>query len=363
MIGPTLPGSILQRKRSTWGCWTAALALAAGMPAGSLAAPQLDFLLFPAVEWRDDSDVKPAGAALDDHLFASVNLFATISADHFQFLGEWFFTEDGDEIQRLQFGWKFGSRDTIWLGRYHTPISYWNSAYHHGTYLQTSVSRPGIIEFEGGEGPLPTHYTGLLWEGSRSLSRGAVHYAVALGAGPTLNGKLDPLDVADPEDDHDAGLMVNLNWRPRSHDRNMIGVFGAKTQIEDEARLFDHIDQWVFGAYVNWHWPHWRLLGAWIDVNNEIDRLGDDDFSAGYLQAEFSPGEHWTPYARYETTRGENPDAPFLGRLDGFILERALAGIRFELTSHQALTLEISSLETVAGESDRIVLQWSAYFP
>ena len=363
MIGQILPGSDPRQRRSTSRRRMAALVLVMGMPVVSWSAPQLDFLLFPALEWRDDRDVEPASAALDDPLFASVNLFATISADHFQFLGEWFFTEDGEEIQRLQFGWKFGSRDTVWLGRYHTPISYWNTAYHHGTYLQTSVSRPGIIEFEGGEGPLPTHYTGLLWEGTRSVSGGAVHYAAALGAGPTLNDKLDPLDVADPEDHHDAGLMVNLNWRPRAHDRNMIGVFGAKTRIDDETGLFDHNDQFLFGAYVNWHWRHWRLLGAWIDVNNDIDRLGDDDFSAGYLQAEYALSERLTPYARYETTSGEDPAAVFLGRLEGFVLERALAGVRYELTGHQALTLEISRRETVAAESDRIVLQWSAYFP
>ena len=28
------------------------------------------------------------------------------------------------------------------FGRYHTPINYWNTAFHHGQWLQTTISRP-----------------------------------------------------------------------------------------------------------------------------------------------------------------------------------------------------------------------------
>ncbi len=37
----------------------------------------------------------------------------------------------------------------ISFGRYHTPINYWNDTFHHGSWLQTSVSRPEMTQFGG----------------------------------------------------------------------------------------------------------------------------------------------------------------------------------------------------------------------
>src|SRR5215467_6731969 len=46
---------------------------------------------------------------------------------------------------------RFDQSDKLKLsfGRYHTPINYWNTAYHHGSWLQTSVSRPEMVQFGG----------------------------------------------------------------------------------------------------------------------------------------------------------------------------------------------------------------------
>lgn len=48
------------------------------------------------------------------------------------------------EIERLQAGWLLGSETTAWIGRFHTPLGYWNTRYHHGSYLQTAATRPDI---------------------------------------------------------------------------------------------------------------------------------------------------------------------------------------------------------------------------
>jgi hypothetical protein len=48
-------------------------------------------------------------------------------------------------------------------GRYHTPINYWNTAYHHGLWLQTTISRPEMIRWRRF---LPVHFLGMLAEGN-----------------------------------------------------------------------------------------------------------------------------------------------------------------------------------------------------
>lgn len=345
------------------------LALLAAFPVAA-AEPAFDFLLFPAVGWKQ-TDTAARGTVSD--LTATLDLFATVESEHVRFLGEWYLTETAKEIQRLQLGWRFAGGDTVWAGRFHTPIGYWNTAYHHGTYLQTSISRPGIEEFEGGHGPLPTHFTGLLWEGSSELDTGAVHYSLAAGLGPRLEGRLAALDVAHPGSGHGGGAVVNVNWRPVLFGSNQVGLFVGSTrlrghvdgQAHDDAAVADHtFEQHIAGAYAHWTRGPVRITSTLTHVRGAFDHGGPgESFSNAYVQAEWSATDRLTPYARIEDSHGVDAEAAFLGRFRGFVTERSLVGLRFELTPRQALTGELSHFRTIGGRGDRLALQWSAYFP
>jgi hypothetical protein len=50
------------------------------------------------------------------------------------------------------------------FGKYHTPIGYWNTAFHHGAWLQTTIARPQIVKFGGTF--IPVHFVGLQAEGN-----------------------------------------------------------------------------------------------------------------------------------------------------------------------------------------------------
>lgn len=74
------------------------------------------------------------------------------------------------EVERLLIRFDRSDQLKFSLGRYHTPISYWNTAFHHGAWLQTTISRPEMIEF--GTRFIPVHFVGALVEGS-AATRGA----------------------------------------------------------------------------------------------------------------------------------------------------------------------------------------------
>ncbi|HJU72118.1 MAG TPA: hypothetical protein VJ717_00120 [Gemmatimonadaceae bacterium] len=70
-------------------------------------------------------------------------------------------------------------------GRYHTPISYWNTAFHHGQWLQTSTGRPDMVR--GGSGLMPLHFVGVLAEGTIARAPLGLRYSVGAGNGRAAN--------------------------------------------------------------------------------------------------------------------------------------------------------------------------------
>lgn len=83
------------------------------------------------------------------------------------------------EVERLLL--RYDYRDWLKLsgGRVHTPISYWNTTFHHGQWMQTTIGRPEMIR--GGNALVPIHFVGLTAEGS--LPAGPVVFGYTVGAG------------------------------------------------------------------------------------------------------------------------------------------------------------------------------------
>src|SRR5690606_38429719 len=95
------------------------------------------------------------------------------------------------------------------VGRYHTPISYWNTAYHHGLWLQTSVARPELIQIGGFY--LPVHFVGGLVEGTLAGPGATLNYELGAGNGRGMQlGR--PGDAGDVNDE--TAVLGGLRLRP-----------------------------------------------------------------------------------------------------------------------------------------------------
>ena len=68
------------------------------------------------------------------------------------------------EIERMILRFDRSDQLKVSFGRYHTPINWWNTFYHHGQWLQTSIQRPEMTQFGGRF--LPVHFVGALVEGA-----------------------------------------------------------------------------------------------------------------------------------------------------------------------------------------------------
>ena len=71
------------------------------------------------------------------------------------------------------------------MGRYHTSIGYYNTAYHHGKWFQTAVGRPFLFRFEDEGGILPIHNVGVSVQGRIPSGKLGLNYVAEMGNGRT----------------------------------------------------------------------------------------------------------------------------------------------------------------------------------
>jgi len=63
------------------------------------------------------------------------------------------------QVERTIIRYDYNDYFKISFGKYHTPLGYWNTAFHHGAWLQTTISRPQMVQFGGTF--IPVHFVGL----------------------------------------------------------------------------------------------------------------------------------------------------------------------------------------------------------
>jgi len=113
------------------------------------------------------------------------------------------------EVERSIIRYDYNDYFKISFGRYHTPIGYWNTAFHHGAWLETSIDRPEIVKVGGTYTPI--HFVGFLVEGNIPSGGAGLAYSVGVG-----NGRGDtisrPGDAGD--NNNNRAWVANVFARP-----------------------------------------------------------------------------------------------------------------------------------------------------
>lgn len=325
-----------------------------------------DLLLFPELTGTERFDLPKDSGLSEQYVNPGINLFYTFDAGRFRFLLEWLVDRNSQEIQRFQVGWRW-RETTFWLGRYHTPIGYWNTRFHHGAYMMTTINRPGIATYETSGGSLPLHLTGLYAEGSHELGESDIYYILSAGVGPNLGAKrLDAFDILSPESGGQPGASLRLAWRPTSFGFDEYGVSASYTEIPGQAIGVDLIRQTTAVAFANWKLGDFAFLAEALYVDNNLEGGAPANRGHGvvntYGQAEWRVHQDWTLYSRAEGTFNAKGD-PYFGHFQYFVRDRYLGGVRYELPYHMALKLELSRNQIRDASFDEVQLQWSAVFP
>lgn len=324
-----------------------------------------DLLIFPDTTVISRFGQESSNHQADSEIIPELNVFYTADYQGFRFLGEWLLSTKSHNMERLQLGVHIGD-SSLWLGRFHSPIGFWNMQYHHAAVLQTSISRPGVMMFETSGGVIPNHLTGLLLEGIHEAGLSGFYYSLGVGAGPELNTQLLPFNIFEPSGSHRPGVAFRVGYQPISYGIDEIGVSIAYTELPGDKIGIVEAQQFVATAYSNWQFNNVQLTGEIIYANNQLDINPSahhaDDFVNGYGQLAWTFHRDWTLYGRVEGTLGAKNNA-YLNLFSNYVEDRVLGGIRYDLNRNMAFKIEATRDQLKGNEFGQFLFQWSAVFP
>lgn len=262
------------------------------------------------------------------------------------------------ELERLVLRYDFFDQLKISAGRYHTPVSYWNTAFHHGLWLQTTVGRPQYTRF--GSMFVPIHFVGLLAEGNLPTNELSPGYFIGVGNGrsASLARAGDSGDV----NDHRAWL-AGVYVRPALIYGLQAGVSIYRDRIEQNVP----VNETILSAHVVWAKESPEIIAELAQVTHSpVDGPGDTVRNyAYYVQAAYrlpQPWRRFKPYARLEWIDSPSED-PVFGALQ-MEYDAMLVGIRYDFSMLAALKLEYRN-EQFAGadRTNSLYIQASFTFP
>lgn len=351
------------------------LTVAAGRPAGA-ADFEHDLLVFGSAELFETSgfdapvDKEFRKVFVSDQL-ASADIIFSLQKGRFRLFGEHLLTNHESDLERFQIGWEASEDTVIWLGRFHQASSVWNHEHHHGQFLQTSVTRPAIEEWEDQNGVLPQHFTGLLVESNWHLAgnRG-LRTAIGGGLAPLLSQDgLLPFDVTHPDArKYQIGFQARIGFLPDELGDSGFGLLLAHNELnwkgEPPPALVNvtHFDQTVVGIFGNYSNEPWRLSGAayYVDTNPVSEAATDHyrAFTTGYVQLERSLPHEVVLFGRREDAARVG-HSTYLTLFPNFVPKRTVLGLRWDFHRRQALTLQISDSHSLVDAYREFRLQWS----
>ena len=262
-------------------------------------------------------------------------------SEHWNFVAESVIQGDkttntfGFEIERLMITYHLNDYLNAAFGRYHQKIGYYNTAYHHGTYFQTSVGRPFIFEFEDGGGILPIHNVGVSLYGKVPSGKLGLHWVAEVGNGRTSNSPNAEFVQNVFDENNRKSVNIALFARPEWVEGLEVGGSVLKDRLYPTG--FSRMNQTVSSAYVAYDRSGMEILNEVVIVGNDMLDAHRNFHNSGFYSQVSHKYKMVRPFVRYEYLNVNDHDPIFgsVGRRSG-----PLAGVRFEVGEFSAFKVQ-----------------------
>jgi len=303
---------------------------------GDLSAPEFHVMGFGDISYLSREGTDEDGFVIGQvvaHLSASLGESLGVFGE---FSGTGRDSQYSFEVERFMVKYDFSDLFKLSAGRYHTPIGYWNSSFHHGAWLQTTTTRPEMVKF--GSKILPIHFVGLLMEGNIPATNLGLSYKMGYG-----NGRHENIARAGDAGDvnGDKAWMLQVNSRPTSmYGLNFgLGIYSDEVELD----MLPDVEEFTVSAYVAWTRETPEVIVEYLHSEHEdvTDSSVSGDVNAWYAQVAYRlSGRHsqWKPYLRFEKQEIDDTDPLLSG--EGLNQEAGILGVRWDFNPYAALKAE-----------------------
>ncbi len=300
-------------------------------------SPTMQFHGFSDIDYRADS----LKGDTNSFFLGQFNLFITSKlSDHINFLAESVVEADpqnhmGIDLERLLLIYSASDYFTLSAGRYHTAIGWYNTAYHHSTWMQTAVGRPFLFEFEDNGGILPIHNVGLSATGRIPSGNLGLHYVAEIGNGRASRSRLDePVQNVVDENNGKA-----FNFAVYSRPAALRGFQTGFSVYHDNLAPAGapNVGQTIMAVHAIYQSSKFEWLNEGLVIRNAIANGARVIHTSGfYSQISRKFGEV-RPYFRYQYVNvpSSDPIFPDVGMMHG-----PSVGIRYDFSEFAAFKFQ-----------------------
>lgn len=288
------------------------------------------------------------------------------------------------EIERINITYEHSNALRLGAGRFHTPLGYWNKAYHHGRQLFDTVERPFFLEFEDsgrGTGILPSHTIGLQASGTSDVSSGSFRYKL-------LAGSAHRMDSSEWEEPGGAKLHPSyrfedsdqLTWTARGsfhspNDHFQVGMSARDHHIVEDGSLGNGaitpageelFNQEILAADVRYWQGRWEIFGEYFYIRSRDQFASEQRFDsrAYYAQLAYSLTPSLRAVYRYARLDFDQDD-PYYQLLDAREETHHVFTLRYDLNLSHTLKLEYEAVDGQSNDHrspDIYRFQWSFHW-
>jgi hypothetical protein len=274
-----------------------------------------------------------------------LNLFVTSDiSENFKFLSEIVFEAGTSrqplpeqnvfsvDIERYLLLYSKNDYLNLAIGRYHTAIGYYNTAYHHSTWLQTTTGRPFLFDFEDQGGILPIHNVGVSASGLIPSGGLGLHYVAEVGNGRAWR-TAEPVQNTVDENTHKA-FNLALFARPEAVHGLQVGFSGYHDLLSPGG---PNISETILDGYAVLVRPKFEWLNEALVVRHAPQGTSRLFNTPGFYTQISKQFGAYRPYFRYQYVNAP-PDEPLFSYVG--LRHGPSIGVRYDASEFVALKLQ-----------------------
>jgi hypothetical protein len=281
------------------------------------------------------------------------------------------------DIERLYLEYRANDAFIIDAGRFHTALGYYNTAYHHGAWLQNAVGRPSFLQYEDSGGILPVHMVGLSVHGAIPSGKMNLTYFAEVGNGSeySISGVNPVQNIFDNTDSKavNVAIISKPEWLPGFQFGG--GVYYDQITPDLSASLDPSLlpagvvppaslprnNQFIYNAHAVYHNSLWEILNEGYLIS-DTPIGGETHYTPCFFTQVSRKVDQFTPYARFTYYNASRNDPLYTYAWDGGqnsgVHYGPSLGLRYDFSNYAAIKAQYDYLiDTGLNDASRITMQ------